>query len=311
MSYKFNSLPSAQAHKEEIADFWEIQALQNFSIPISGLDITKIVSKEFDELNNEGLTSEEDIYYDKLDEVFAHIEDRMKFSNKNYPFSIGASSIVIDEINTLKEKIYLFLLLCTRFNMKTHKKQNDIDGTLLFEHLCANVAANFFGENAEALVFGTGVTGNFQDKVTDLIKRLGEGGKFSNPNLNPPTKNDDGIDIVVWKNFSDGKEGKIIGFGQCKTGTSSWRDGIHKLKPIDFCNKWFTLNPIFEPLPIVFLTDTMNENFNFYSAQKGFLIFNRFRIMEYIVEDTLDVKIVEDISSWIEGAIEFLKQDLS
>lgn len=302
MAYKFDSIPSKGAYKEETADYWEIQALKEYGVPVSSLSILKLVAKEFDEIDNEGIESEEDRYSDALDDVLIHIKHRVQFTDNSYPFIIGKSSIQFNQLESTAEYLYVFLLLATRFNMKKKRKQDGIDGADLFELVCAHVAEKFFGENSTAMVFGTADKTGFQKKVSELIKALGEGDGFRNPNANPPTKNDDGIDVVVWKNFADGREGKLIGFGQCKTGTSTWRDEIHKLKPIAFCTKWFYKNPVFEPLALVFITDTMNDEYNFYDTQKDFLIFNRFRIMEYALKG-LPLHLENSIKKWVDSAI--------
>lgn len=302
MAYKIGSIPNSKAYKEDIADFWEEQAIRNMGSFVSNIKINKIIAIEFDEINNDGIDSEEDINEDILTDVFLHIKKRKSIKNIHYPFNLGMHSVKIDGIDEMQDYLYVFLFLCTRLNMQKSKIQNGVDGTLLFESLCANVAKNYFGKNAESIVFGTGIKGGFEEKVKDMIKRIGEGEQFSNPEKTHPTKRDDGVDIVVWKNFSDNNIGKLIGFGQCKTGTSTWRDDIHKLKPVDFCSKWFSKNPVFEPIPLVFITDTMYEDLNFYGAQKGFLVFNRFRIMEYALED-LSPNIITDMKKWVDSAM--------
>ena len=306
MAYKIPSLPNAKAYKEEKADFWEIQAICNPGLPVSLINISKIISKELDELSHDGIESEDDELDENLNETYAELEKRKTFSNNKYPFVFYRNSILFDEsCKDFYKNIYLFLLLCTRFNMTKFKTQNGVDGTLLFEKLCSKVAKNYFGNNSDSLVFGTAEPGNFEKKVNNLIKNIGEGDSFKNPNKNSPTKNDDSIDIVVWKNFADKRVGKLIGFGQCKTGTSSWRDGIHKLKPSNFCSKWFHKSPVLNPIPMVFICDTLNEEFNFYTDQQGFLMFNRFRILEYITSDDF-IEFQIDINNWLNGALKLL-----
>lgn len=300
MSYKINGLPSKKAYKEETADFWEIQAIQNPDIFVSNISISKIIAKEFDEFNNEGIESEEDEYGVVLDDVFAHLKNRVHYTDSSYPFKFGNFSICIGEIKKTSSYLYLFLLLSTRFDMNKNKIQKGVDGTKLFEHISANAARNFFGRNAESIVFGTGVSGDFEDKVRELIKKLGEGGAFTNPNSNPVTKNDDSIDVVVWKEFADERQGKLIGFCQCKTGTS-WKDDIHKLKPVEFCNSWLLKHPVFPPIPIVFIADVLKD-FNYYTTSQGFLFFDRFRIVEY-AEDNLSLEIIDEMKIWVDAAI--------
>lgn len=311
-NYKIPNLPGARAYREEIADFWEVESIRNPELSISQIDISRILSIELDELNHDGIDSEDDNLNDGnsnrngLIDVFKELKQRTNFCANKYPFNFGIQSIKIcKEKNEFYKKIYLFLLLCARLNMQKQKIQNGIDATQLFENLCAHVAKNYFGNSSHSFVFGTANSGSFKDKVEYLIKNTGEGVKFKNPNNNPPTKKDDSVDIVVWKEFSDGKRGKLIGFGQCKTGTTTWRDGIYKLKPENFCSQWFLDEPIFNPIPIVFICDTLNEESNFYTSQKGFLFFNRFRILEY-TDETLDEKIKEDINTWLKGALIFL-----
>ncbi len=302
MSYKIPNIPSSKAYKEEIADFWEIEAIRNPKMFISQININKILSKELNEINHEGIESEDDNMDVKNSEAFEEINRRSESLGSKYPFEINKYSIrIIDEDNFFKVA-YTYLLLGTRLNMQTQKFFNDIDGTLLFERVCAYVIKNYFGYNANSFVFGTAVSGTFEDKVNDLIKNIGEGKIFSNPNKNSPPQKDDAIDVVGWKEFSDKRMGKLIGFGQCKTGTTSWRDGIKKLNSEDFCSKWLTQIPVYTPLQLVFLCDTMNEEFNFYTAQLRYLVFNRFRVIEYL-DESLDAQIKEDIKNWVKGAL--------
>lgn len=305
MSYKIPYIPGSKAYKEEIADFWEVEAMRNPSTFISQININKILSKELNEINHEGIDSEDDEMNEKNSEVFEEINRRSKSMGSKYPFVINKYSIKIIDENNFFKLVYTYLLLGTRLNMQTQKKFNGVDGTLLFERVCAYVLKKYFGDNASSFVFGTAVSGAFKDKVNDLIKKIGEGTKFSNPNNHSPPQKDDAIDVVAWKEFSDKRMGKLIGFGQCKTGTTSWRDGIKKLNSEDFCAKWFTQVPVYTPLQLVFLCDTMNEDFNFYTAQFRYLIFNRFRVVEYL-DENLDPQIKDDIEDWVKGALEFI-----
>lgn len=301
MTYKIPDLPSAKAYKEELADFWEYQALCNPKRFISSTEIAQTLAKELDEIKHEGIESEDDELDAKLSDVFAELQRRQLFTSDKYPFTFTKYSITLNEETSLTKNVYLFLLLCTRFDMARNRVHNGVDGALLFEKLCAVIASNYFGENSSSYVFGTANPSNFANKVSNLINKIGEGKHFTNPNNNNPTKNDDAVDVVVWKNFTDKRIGKLIAFGQCKTGTH-WRDEIHKLKPSDFCDNWFLESPILHPLPLIFICDTLNEDYNFHTAQKGFLFFNRFRILEY-VKDNLNIEIQNKIQSWLNGAL--------
>ena len=307
MSYKIPNVPSPKAYKEELADFWEIQALCSPGQYVSSSRIAKSIAVGSDEIGYEGIESEDDELDSRLDEVFLELQRRQGFSSGKYPFSFKKYSMKLNEEASLNKTVYLFLLLCTRFNMKTSKVHNEIDGTLLFEELCTDVIPNYFGKTSKSYLFGTASSDQFEKrkvfegKVNKIITKIGEGNIFRNLNSNTPSKNDDAVDVVVWKDFADNRIGKLIAFGQCKTGTT-WQKEIHRLKPDDFCDKWFQESPVFDPLPLIFICDTLNEDFNFYTSQKGFLLFNRFRILEQ-TEDNLNSEIQTKIQSWLDGAM--------
>lgn len=303
MPYKIPNLPSAKSYIEEKADFWEVQAIVNEGSFYSQMQMTRVISKELDEVIHDGIMSEDDFLDESLLDVYKELTERKKSTNDRYPFDFGKSSIRLKDDDSDNKSIYLFLLLCTRFymNKASNKVQHGIDATLLFEELCAIIAKNYFGNNAESYVFGTATTGNFESKVKNLISFIGEGESFKNSNYNVPTKNDDGIDIVVWKHFKDQRVGKLIGFAQCKTGTS-WQDEVKKLNPNHFCENWLYEKPTFPPIPIVFISDTLNIEKNFVTDQRGLLIFNRFRIMEYL-PNNIPPELIERIRQWLTGAI--------
>lgn len=301
MAYKIPNIPSKRSHKEEKADFWEIESIRNPDLHISQTHVLKAIGIEFDETNNDGIDSEEDELATILEDVYSELCERTRYSDDTYPFAFGRYSLKLNDISSDEEYLYVYLLLCTRFNMKDDKIQAEIDGALLFEEICAVVAEKFFGKNAKGIVFGTAAPGGFPEKVKNLIRQLGEGDKYQDPNKSPTSKNDDSVDVVVWKDFADKKIGKLIGFGQCKTGTS-WRNKIKELRPDFFCTTWFRTSPILDPIPMVFLADTMNEERDDYTSQRGYLVFNRFRILEY-AKGNLTVDLNSQVKTWVDTAL--------
>lgn len=304
MSFKIPGNPSPQAYKEELADFWEIQALQTPGYAVSKKDIIRVLSIGSDETEIEGIEDFSDRLSMRLDDVLIELQRRPTFSKNEYPFKFNKNSIEISPTLSLNEYLYLFMLLCTRLNMKDKKIQANMDGTLLFEELCCIAARNYIGQSAKSYIIGTANKGAFEDKVNELIDQLGEGKGFKNPNLNRPRKQDGGIDVVAWRDFADERIGKLIAFAQCKTGTN-WQNEISQLKPDKFCTDWFYEPPIFTPLPFFFVSDTLNEDLNFSTCQRGYLLFNRFRIMEYTSKS--EEQIYSSIRKWTEEACNQIK----
>ena len=81
-------------------------------------------------------------------------------------------------------------------------------------------------------------TAGFHEAGERTVRRLAGRLRVSAPeNETKVTAKDGKLDIVVWRRFADGRPGQLIGFGQCKTGTS-WPDDLTKLQPEGFCAKW-------------------------------------------------------------------------
>jgi len=306
MSYKIPGIPSAKAYIEELADFWEIMVLKNFDIPVSARVIQQELSIELDELSHEGIESEDDIVFSRIQDVMNEIINRKSAAYNKYPFDFDGSRLYCNtQVSNKVKDIYLFCLLATRINMRDNKIQNNIDGTKIFEGLSAIVGKNFWGNNSQTMIFGTASDGSFENKVNDAIRLIGEGHSFINRNSSFVTKNDDGIDIVLVKEFTDNRRSKLVGLGQCKTGTD-WQNTVKGEKIRNFCSNWFRDTPVLEPIPIAFITDTLYRESNDYTNLKGLLVLNRFRLMEYLPEE-IDVVLHGQIQSWVDGALEFIK----
>jgi len=300
MSYKIGEIPQLNSHLEEIADFWEIQAIRRCGTWVGAATIQSIIARSSDELSHEGIESDDDRISEKLESVFFELTRRNTATRNNYPFEASENAIRIPSKFDYAAVIYLFLILATRLNMKAHKIQGGIDGTELFEELCAQVLRSFLGQNAKSWVFGTANNEDvFRNKVEELIRRIGDGQGFMERSRHG-FKNDDGVDIVGWIDFADMRRGKLISFGQCKTGTS-WRNGIVYSKLTGFCEKWMQSKPLptFFPFPALFLADTLFSNEDPFEHHQNTLTFNRFRIMEYIPE-VLDDDLFDRISSWVQ-----------
>ena len=305
MAYKIPNFPTKNSYSEELSDFWEILCCKYPDRVLSSFNLTRIIQKESDELVIDGVESEDDFIEGHVIEAFIEIESRNNLLGAKYPFGLTETGIKFD-FN--RNYIYLFLLFCTRLNMTKFKIQANIDATKLFEHLCAVILLEYLGKNGQSFVFGTGSSGGFEDKVNQLIQLLGEGVSFNNPDNNSPTKNDDALDVVGWKNFSNSPEGKLMFFGQCKTGTS-WRTHKNDLIPSQFCNNWFSSQPLYYPINSFFISDTLYKNYNYNSDQRGKIFFNRNRLMEYCKEEILDENLLTDIKKWVESVIKSLREE--
>jgi hypothetical protein len=303
MTYKLPDLPSPRADTHELADCLEILVLKQevaskldfFSLLGDGLD-GGIDNREHDEEEIETKTAS----------VWAEIHRRIRNCGVGrYPFNVSEDGNVVEldpQISSESLELYLFLLLSTRLNMKEDHVQSGIDGTKLFEQVAEIVAKNYLGNNACAFVFGTGSSAiaSFQRKVDDLCERLGEGGCFQDRDgVVSSSKNDDKLDVVAWKNFSDRENGKLILWGQCKTGTN-WGTHLTATRPVDFAAKWFRDCFAVEPVRIFLLTEAIGKDKWYEYSRMGGILFDRSRIMDY--SDNLPDNIKLEIQMWSEEA---------
>ena len=82
--------------------------------------------------------------------------------------------------------------------MKSHKIQDGLDGTQLFENRSAEITLSFFGENSNVDILGTSNAdvGGFREKLSHISKRMGEGGQIHrNEGFQPQ---DDNVDVIAW-----------------------------------------------------------------------------------------------------------------
>ncbi len=246
--------------------------------------------------------------YSELDEdielAFKEIERRSAAcGDQRYPFTITRTgqSIVLPDTPTSAHLLYCYLLLSTRLNMQSDRTHADIDATLLFERVSAAVAATFWGERADSMVFGTGADqGGFEAKVNLLCERLGEGGGFVNRNNGPVTQNDGKLDVVVWKGFNDNRSGRLIGFGQCKTGRN-WRDSLTQLQSSAFIKSWLSDAPPVDPVRLFFVSEVVGDELWYSQIAQGGLLFDRCRVLDYF-SDEMPEDTMQEVTAWLVAA---------
>ena len=298
--FRWPGVPSPYSREDELADFAELICWERGSMSITSLAqaIGRLAENDY----SAGVPEEED-FAEYIEGAFQEIGRRQRACNGGYPFEVAYKGNVISTIHVnfnCKHLIYKYLLLATRLNMKENRSQGEIDGTKILEYLSAGVAKEYLGSRAESLVFGTaeGDT-DFPGKVNCLCQRLEEGGGYLKTKGRAPRKKDDKLDIVAWKPFSDRREGKLIAFGQCKTGTS-WRSDTSQLQPHAFCGKWFNSQPVLTPLRMFFVSEALSIVDWREQAFNAGLLFDRCRLVDY--SNRIDDALLRKIEVWTRAA---------
>lgn len=299
-----DGLPSLRTSAQDWADYAEYLAWQKGGMSVSFLDLVKTPLMVSDEIEILGIEDDTDRFNNKADEITTEIRYRIEICGEKYPFKLVNQDYGISYTpkGNYGDIVYRYLLMSTRVKMNNHGIHSGINGALLFERLCAIVAKSYFGEKANAEVFGTSKTesGGFREKLKELVTSIREGGDIHSNDGHRPQ--DENVDVVVWKGFTDGLSSQLIAFGQCKTGTS-WSDRLSELNTEAFCKTWFTRQPVLTPVRLFFCAQYFPRNIWQVRANEAGLVFDRFRIIDFLPEN-FDENLITEIGEWTNVAFE-------
>lgn len=299
-----NQLPSRHANVRELADFAEVMCC--LSGRISFQELSRYLVRADDNDINEGCDDTEDIIQEKVDDVISEMQRREEACAGGYPFTWkgrrngGVIVFDTDGLRGSNAAVYIYLLLGTRLRMDRDRVHAGIDGTSLLEHLSGHVAGAFLGPKSKSFTFGTAAGRSFRDRVNALCRELGEGGGLREEEaVSAAQARDGGLDTVAWIPFADRQAGKLVVFGQCKTGTG-WRDRATRLQPRDFVDRWLTDPILVEPVRAHFVAEAVDpEEWRGLSISAG-LLFDRCRLVEYGTH--LPEPVLADLAAWTGAA---------
>ena len=297
--FKWPDGPSPRAPEHELADFAELVCWKQGNTSATAL--TGLLGRLAENEYSDGVPEEEEIPK-HVEGAYFEIERRIESCGDGYPFVLGDNGDTLHSISSVddeKHAIYKYLLLATRLNMGSkpgnHRNHDGIDGTRLFEELSAETCREYFGDRAESIVFGTAAgEPDFLGKVNDLCHKIGEGDGYMSRVSSRENQKDGKLDVVVWKHFSDGLAGKLIAFGQCKTGTN-YKDTLTQLQPDSFCKKWMRTSPAMTPMRMFFIAEALPKGRWYNFASDAGLLFDRCRIVDF------SSRISQGISSRVNG----------
>lgn len=308
--FKLPDLPSPQADCTELADFAELLAWDKGAA--SAREIVAYLGQLDDPEVRTGCDDNDDENAEFVDEVMNELERRKNACGNGYPFVFDLKGTVLrhvmDKGYHSRSEVYLFLLLATRLNMRDNRVHANLDGAHLFEALAADVLRCYLHPfRARSIVFGTSVPGQFEDKINNLCKSLGEGGAFRNLGGGTVDANDDKLDTVAWVPFSDSNCGQLIIFAQCKTG-STWGGQTTQLQPEGFIKRWMEQSYASNPVRAFCIAEAADRCRWFgYSVYTGLLL-DRCRLVDFC--EDVDPALVKSIQTWNTAAkltVEFVK----
>jgi hypothetical protein len=281
--------PSAAEGREAHADWLELRALEAADRNSSIQDLIQVIRRTgtIEAIKSDDEPEDpEDRGAEKTqvvaEDAFAEIEDRHTSCGGDrgaYPYRLGSQYIELRKGR--EQSVYLFLLLLSRFGKDAGPKGSH--GARLFELLCVEAATDYFGGvkcEVRSFHFGAprrSTPRGFRDALNEMCREMGEGQgcRADRPNL--ADQKDARLDLSIWRPFPDNRPGKLIGFGQCATGTD-WPDKLTHLQPEHFCRQWMLDTPSVLPIRLFFAPFRIeNRRWRDVTGMGG-IIFDRCRI---------------------------------
>lgn len=131
-----------------------------------------------------------------------------------YPFVLESSGA--RSLDTANEYPYAALLMLSEEQAPFRRQKDWTNGSVVFEELAVAALSAMMGERTRSLRFGTPhVTGRppgFADAMRWLADEIGLPMGVAK---RPSRRNDGGVDVVVWRPWSDGQPGFPIFLVQC------------------------------------------------------------------------------------------------
>lgn len=193
-------------------------------------------------------------------------------------------------------------------------------GAKLFEEICARAIERYLGgddrkrktggqDSVRAHVFGFPrrlLPKGFAAAVDKLCAEIGEGSGHRK-HSRVPNQKDGKLDIVAWRDFEDGRRGKLIAFGQCATG-AKWREKYLELPPpAKWCGLWMRELPWVDPIRSFFVPHRIEyEAYWEEACSYGGILFDRCRIAQLTTQ--LDGDVADRLAGWSKYVLAMLRE---
>jgi len=296
-----------------LADWVEIKALLESDGSASQVDLARALQSAYSMDETDARTLAGDVFKELKDRETSCAPLVGKGRAWEYPFKLNAPGNLLSLRAKLTAQsrsgmLYTFLLVASRADMDSQRKLENLDPTQIFERLCADILLNFWGGKTElsgSLVFGTarkkaGHNHQFQSNIENLCTNLRHGRGMRTGAITPGA-GDGKLDVVVWRIFSDGRAGGLIGFGQCKTGIH-WKTHLTKLQPRNFCLKYFQQPPILDPIRVYMVPHRVDGSEWESHTGDGGLLLDRCRLVQYGYDISSDV--FRSCRTWLNAALD-------
>jgi hypothetical protein len=302
------AVPEPSAPVEHHADFLELCVLRSHQRSVSfqefarDMRMTGATETLLDSEQPDGGDHVDDRTEGLVEAAFAELDHRRRSCGNlagSYPFDFSADGNRLTAHEGYAESLYTFLALLSWFGKDAGPRGSD--GEKLFEEVAASASEVYLGgpgHRVHSYVFGfprrVGPSG-FAQALDELCRKLGEGRGHHSGRPMLPDQKDGKLDVVAWVDFTDAREGKLIAFGQCATG-SNWKQKISELPSPDlWCAQWMAETPTVLPIRCFFVPHRVEAQRWIFSCRFGGILYDRCRIasLASAIGDTLQRRLVE------------------
>jgi hypothetical protein len=221
--------------------------------------------------------------------IFEVLSERKELYSLSYPFEIVGSRIIKKKkLNSINE-FYIFLLISSSLKFFS-KLQNVL--TAEFEIISEIVLKNYLPSKAIVKAFGnnTEFEGNAKTKIEQLATILNiETDKYELAQISTQNSKEEGLDIIGWIPFSDSNPNVILILVQCGCGKEWYSKKFETSRYENYFHfyKQTPIHSLFIPYAL------SNKDGRFYQSKdivKPTLVFERYRIIEYLISVEFDNK---------------------
>ena len=265
------------------ADFIELLVLFSGS---DGVSYGDIQDRFFGELDENSTSEKNDKNESFIDSIYKIMDERMILYKDTYPFDKKDEVILLKKQLSIKQKIYLFLLLSSSLDIF---KSFNAELTTDFETLCykvmqlylPNAVVKAFGKNSE-------YTGSAKVKIKKLAEDLGVSlDDYDFEQIGDRNSQERGLDIVGWLPFDDNCSNMIIFLGQCACG-KQYESKQHDVRRFKNYYRYYKTKPqctLFIPYSLI--NPGKRKFYHSDYIEEGYLLFERKRILG-LLEDADD-----------------------
>lgn len=279
----------------ELADWLELKALSSRDGNASKADLSSLLKRAggYDPAHELQAVDEMSVA------AFGELDSRPKAAGASYPFTVAPPLISVKANALTRFPAYIFCLCLSawRWIKPTERPEN---ARQLFEDLCCFAAKNFLGGEVLRLASPREpALSEFSTALDKLCLLVGEGGGYRK---GQPTnaKKDDTLDVVAWKDFPDGRYGKVVLFGQCASG-GNWMDKRSELQPDAFMGQWLEQIFTVDCVKALFIPHRIHKDGWEETARKGGIPFDRCRVSYWAQQPRLPKR--QQLIAWSKSVI--------